>query len=52
MCNKAVNTPPSAIKFIKYVKAVNTYPFVFDSVPDQYKTKEMCHNTVSNDQVC
>ena len=23
--------------------------FVFDSIPDQYKTQEMCHRVVSED---
>ena len=28
------------------VKAVDTCPFILDSVPDQYyKTQEMCHKT-------
>ena len=27
-------------------KAVDTYPFVFDSVSDQYKTQEMCDDIV------
>ena len=29
------------------VKAVDTCPFVFDSVPNQYKTQEMCNKVVS-----
>ena len=31
------------------VKAVDTCPFVFDSVPDQYKSQEMCDKVVSKD---
>ena len=27
-------------------KAVDKYPFVFDFVPDQYKTQEMCYKIV------
>ena len=27
-------------------KAVDKYPFVFDFVPDQYKTQEMCYKAV------
>ena len=42
MCNKAVNTYPSPIQFVSEcyknqemcVKAVDTCPFVYDSVPD------------------
>ena len=30
-------------------KAVDTFSFVFDSVPDRYKTPEMCDKAVSND---
>ena len=29
-------------------KAIDKYPFVFDFVPDQYKTQEMCDTIVSN----
>ena len=32
-------------------KAVDKCPFVFDSVPDQYKTQEMCDKLVSEDPV-
>ena len=31
------------------VKAVYICPFVFDSVPDRYKTQEMCGKVVSHD---
>ena len=42
MCNKAVGAYPSAIQFVPECykthrmcdKAVDTFPFVFDSVPD------------------
>ena len=42
MCSKVVNTSPFAIQFVPeccktqevYVKAVDTCPFVFNSVPD------------------
>ena len=27
-------------------KSVDTCPFMFDSVPDQYKTQEMCYKAV------
>ena len=30
-------------------KAVDKCPFAFDSVPDQYKTQEMCDKIVSDD---
>ena len=30
-----------------YDKAVNNCPFVFGSIPDQYKTQEMCNNVCS-----
>ena len=46
MCVKNVNDYPSAIQFVPEcyqaqemrVRAVNTRSFVFDSVPDRYKT--------------
>ena len=31
------------------VNAVDTCPFVFDFVPDQYKTQEMCDEVSSED---
>ena len=38
---------PIAIRLKKLCdKAVDTYPFVFDSVPYQYKTQEMCDKIV------
>ena len=30
-------------------KAVETYSFVFDSVPDRYRNHEMCDKAFSND---
>ena len=30
-------------------KAVNKCSFVFDCIPDQYKTQEMCDTIASND---
>ena len=36
------NSFPNAIRLKTCVKAADTCPFVFDSVPDQYKTQEMC----------
>ena len=30
-------------------EAVDTCPFIFDSVPDRYKTQEMFNEAVSND---
>ena len=49
MCNKAVNTYPSAIQFVPEccktqemcVKAVDIGRFVFDSAPNQCKSQEM-----------
>ena len=46
MCDKAINLYPPAKKFVPECyktsemndKAAATCPFVFDSVPDQYKT--------------
>ena len=29
-------------------KVVDTCPFIFDSVPDQYETQEICEKAVSN----
>ena len=54
MCDKAVNTYPSAVQFVcdRYKtqgmcdKAVGTCPFVFSSVCDCYITQEMCDKTV------
>ena len=54
MCNKAVGTYPSAIKFVpEYYKsheicdkAVDTCPFDIDSVPDQYVSQTMCDTAV------
>ena len=50
MCDKAVDTHPSAIQFVPECcktqemcdKAVNRCFLVFDSFPDQYKTQEIC----------
>ena len=55
MCDKAVNTHPSTIKFVSECfmtrgmcnKAINVF-FVFDST-DRYKTQEMCDRVVSRD---
>ena len=52
MCDKAVDTYPSTIKFVPECfvtqgmcdKAVNKCFFVFDSISNQYKTQEMCNN--------
>ena len=41
----ATNSFVAEVKF----KAVDTCPFVFDSVPDQYKTQEMCDKAFTND---
>ena len=57
MCDKAVSTYPSTIKFVPecfmtqemFDKAVNRCFFVFNSIPDQYKTQEMCDTIVSED---
>ena len=56
MCNKAVNTYPSTIRFVSEYyktqeindKGVNTCCcFLFHSVPDRYNTQEMCNKVVS-----
>ena len=55
MCDKAVNTYPSAIEFIHdqfktqemYDKAVDTRSFVFDSVYDRFITQELCDKVAS-----
>ena len=31
------------------LKAVNSYFFLFDSIPDQYKSQEKCDRAVSDD---
>ena len=57
MCDKAVSTYPSTIKFIPECfttqkichKVVNICFFVFDCIPDQYKTQEMCDTVASED---
>ena len=57
MCDKAVNTHPSTMRFVPECynteemcdKAVDRCPFVIDSVPDQYKTQEICDKIVSED---
>ena len=56
ICDKAVNTDPSTIKFFPkcfmtqemYDKTVRMF-FAFDSIPNQYKTQEMCDSVVSKD---
>ena len=53
MYKKFVNSYPAAIKLVpekyKTVKmcdeAVDTCPFVFDSVPDQYKTQDVSQDS-------
>ena len=50
MCDKAVDTHPSTKQFVPkcyktqemFYKGVHRCVFVFDSIPDQYKTQEMC----------
>ena len=58
MCDKAVDTYPSAIKFVSECfmtqemcddEAVDRCFCVFDSIPDWYKTQEMCDRVVSED---
>ena len=57
MCNKAVNTSPSAIKSVPKcyetqelcVKAVDTCSFIFNFVSGWCKTQEMCDKDVSED---
>ena len=56
MCDKAVNTYTSTIKFIPECvmtqemcdKAVNRCFFVFYSITNQYKTQEMCDRVGSD----
>ena len=57
MCDKAVNTCPSTIKFVpefyKTQKVCNKWVkicfFVFDSIPGRYKNQEMGDRVVSED---
>ena len=57
MCDKAVDTYPSTIKFVSEFfmaqemcdKVVNIYFFAFDSIPDWYKTRGMCGRVASED---
>ena len=57
MCDKVVNTYPSGIKFVPECfmtqkicdKAVNKYFFVFDSIPDHYKNREIGVTVFSED---
>ena len=62
MCNKAVDTYPSAMQFVpdQYkaqgmsVKVIDPCHFflsflLFDSVPEKSKTQEMCDKVVSKD---
>ena len=57
MCDEAVDTYPSTIKFVPECfmtqemcdKAVNRWFFVFDFIPDWCKTQEMCDRVVSED---
>ena len=54
MCNKAVDNYPHPLAFVPEClmtqdicdKAVNRF-FLFDSIPDLYKTQEMCCRVVS-----
>ena len=34
--------------FLTSIRAVKTCSFVFNSVPDQYKTQEMCDKAVND----
>ena len=54
MCDKAFDNYPSTIKYVpeyykthEMFKAVHRCFFVFDSIPDQYKTREICDLAVS-----
>ena len=55
MCNKAFCFSP--VQFVSdwcktqetSIKDVGTCPFVFDSVPNQYKNQEICEKVVSED---
>ena len=57
MCDKAVNTYPSTIRFVpEYLmtqemcdKAVNRCFFVFVSIPNQYKPQEMYSSIICED---
>ena len=56
MCDKAVNTYPSTIKFVPENlmtqemcnKAVNRFIF-FDSIPNEHKTQKMCNSLICKD---
>ena len=60
MCNRAVNTSPSAIQFVPQCyktqemcdKVVDTCPFIFDFACDWYKTQEICDKVVSKIYLC
>ena len=57
LCNKAVDTYPSAIQFVPEChktlktrdKAQDTCPFVFDSLPDEYQIQETCDKVISEE---
>ena len=57
MRDKCPNTSPSVMQFVPeyykiqkiFVKAVDTWSFVFDSAPDQYNNQEMCDKGLSKD---
>ena len=52
MCDKAVSTYPSTIKFVPncFIKQlIDVILYLFLSNPDQYKTQEMYDRVVSED---
>ena len=57
MCNKAVDTYPSTIKFVlecfitqeSVIKWLIYIFFIFDFIPDRYETQGMCDRVVSED---
>ena len=49
MCDKTVNAHPSAIKFVPEYWNTQEKSDKDDSIPDRYKTLEMCHRVVSED---
>ena len=57
ICNKAVYTYPSTIKFAPECfvtqemcnEAADNYLFLLDSIPDWYKTREICDRAVFDD---
>ena len=49
MCDKTVNAHPSAIQFVPEYWNTQEKSDKDDSIPDRYKTLEMCHRVVPED---